>query len=929
MTARQARFEGRGWLQGACALARCALAALLCGAAAGPWAAELRLGLLADAPPHQVWPAGGPPGGADLELLEALAAPLGLTVRPLRYDDAARLEADLRAGRLDIAGSMRRSAERDAALAFTPPYARLRHGLLARAELPLAALAPDLAGRSIAVVSGSDAEAGADRFFPLAPRVVVADLAEAIDAVASGRADATLQPLPALIEQVERRRLDGLQVARSFELPDGGLHFALAPQRAELAAALGRELGALPAGRFDALLAHWSARPLLLRLAADGHAPAPAALAALARRAPLRAALVGGDRPFAFAGPDGRPVGLSVDVLDAVLRRLGLPPAQWQQLEPAALAEALRSGRVDLVVGLDESAVWVDVLRFVGPIVDHPVVLVARRDAGAFDLTQLDGHRLALPPAHPARALVEARHAAVELVACGTLADCIDTVARGDAEATLTDVVSAAIAQAERTRGEVQIAGSVEALVRTQAIGVAARHAEFVPLFKGALDAVVASELPTLRKRWFGRPPPAEVARRVLWQAAPWAAGVLALLGAAWWAHSRRLRREIRRTRDAQAAAERARQASERFTTFLAHEVRNSLHSVIAGTELLRSARQVTPTIIGSLGESARSTLGLLNNLLDRDRLEAGRLRLHLEPARLEPLLRSVAVEMLPAALAKQLALQTVAPATDPLLSLDTLRVQQVLRNLIANAVKYSEAGEITVEAQVRPQPGEPPCCRVELSVRDQGPGIAPAQREHLFERYATAEGHGASASGTGLGLALCRDLARLMGGELLIDSAPGEGTTATLRWVAPLAPVAAPAVVAAASTAQGGRRLLLVEDAEVYAMLLERALEQQGIEVQPAASAARARELLATQPFDLVLSDLHLGDGDAFEVLAAARSVPTVPVLAVMSAEIDEAVATRLRAAGAQAVFKKSGDVALLARQLLQHPALHTLIAA
>lgn len=926
MTARQARFDGRRWLRGVRALACCALAAGLGVAAVGAWATELRFGLLADAPPHQVWPAGGTPGGADLELLEAVAAPLCLTVRPIRYDAAARLEADLRAGRLDIAGSMRRSPERDAALAFTVPYGRLRHGLLARVELPLAALAPDLAGRSIAVVAGSPAEAGADRLFPLAPRVVVADLAEAIDAVAGGRADATLQPLPALIEQVERRRLDGLQVARSFELPDGGLHFALPPQHAELAAALGHAIEALPAGRFDALLAHWSARPALLRLApAEAPAAAPAAVAALAARAPLRAALVGGDRPFAFVGDRGQPAGLSVDVLDAVLRRLGLPPAQWMQIEAQALPEALREGRVDLVVGLDESAAWVDVLRFVGPIVDHPVVLVARRDAGAFDLTQLAGRRLALPPAHPARPLVEARHAAIELVACGTLTQCIDAVARGDAEATLTDVVSAAIAQAERPRGEVQIAGSVEALVRTQAIGVAVRHAEFVPLFKGALDAVVASELPALRKRWFGRPPPAEVARRVLWQAAPWAAGVLALLGAAWWAHSRRLRREIRRTRDAQTAAERARLASERFTTFLAHEVRNSLHSVIAGTELLRSARQVTPTIVGSLGESARSTLGLLNNLLDRDRLEAGRLRLHLEPARLEPLLRSVAVEMLPAALAKRLALQTIAPASDPLLQMDTLRVQQVLRNLIANAVKYSEAGEITVEAQVHPQPDEPPRCRVELSVRDQGPGIAPAQRERLFERYATGDGPGASASGTGLGLALCRDLARLMGGELRIDSAPGRGTTATLCWVAPLAPEVAPA--AAAPT--DGRRLLLVEDAEVYAMLLERALDQHGIAVQPAASAARARELLATQSFDLVLSDLHLGDGDAFEVLAAAGRAQPRPVLAVMSAEIDEAVATRLRDAGAQAVFKKSGDVALLARQLLQHPALQAVAAA
>lgn len=882
----------------------------------------LRYGVLADFPPYQIWPEGGLPGGADLDLLHALAQQHGHAIQPLRYTDASRLEADLRAGLIDVASSMTRNPARDAALYFSPAYTRMQQALLTRADAPIGALAPDLGDRSIAVVGGGSGQDHVDRLFPLAPRVVVGGVAEAIEAVAAGRADATLQPLPVLVDLIERRRLGGLQVARRFELPGGALHFAFTAGRRDTGLALSALLAGSDPAQFDATLQRWSARPNLLR-AGGLLEPDAQQRAALQRLGPLRVALLADERPFAFRPPDAaQPVGIDVDMLTLTLARLGLPAPTWQRLDAAELPAALQRGEIDLVLGLGESAAWATALRFIGPILEYPMVLIGKREGGVYDLGQLGGLRLALPTAHFGRALVESRHASIEIVDCAQLADCVEAVARGQAEATMADVVAAAIALAEKPRADVQIIGAVEALTRTRSIGIAARHAALVPLFRNALDGAVADELQTVKARWLGRPPPAEVVKRVLRQAAPWVAGSLALLFAAWWWHSSALRREVKRTRAAQQLAERARGASERFVTFLAHEVRNSLHSVIAGAELLRSARQVTPTIAASLGESARSTLNLLNNLLDRDRLEAGRLSLHLEPARLDPLLRSVAVEMLPAALAKQLVLQARPLASDPLLRIDALRVQQVLRNLVANAIKYSHAGEITIEARCETLPDDPARRAIELRVSDQGPGIAPADQGRLFERYFTVAGpDGAEQpAGTGLGLALCRDLARLMGGDLLIESEPGRGTTAVLLWQAEIEP----AVEAAAAPA-APLRFLLVEDAEVYGMLLERALAAEGLPVAVAGSLTRARELLAQRAFDVLLTDLHLGDGDAHAVIAAARDAggDRPPTLVVMSAEVDENGARALRDAGAQAVLKKTGDVALFVRQLLQHPAL------
>lgn len=879
---------------------------------------ELRYGVLADFAPFQFWPEGSDPGGADLEMLRRIAPALGKRIRPQRYTDYAELERDLREGRLDLASSVARTPAREAAFAFTAPYALIEQAVVTRSGEASGSLAADLAGRRLAVVSGYASESTARELFPLAQQVAVRNIEDGLRAVLDGRADVLIEAQPVIVDAIERQRLPGLRIARSLALPGGALHFAAPKSQADLLDSLSAALAGMDDTTRELIVRRWSARPQFARRA-EALRLSEAERNQLAALPPLNVALVDARLPFAAFDADGRPQGLSVDVLRSMLGRLGVRIGEFR---PATASEALgmmQRGEADLALGLQQATALSDALQFVGPYIDHPLVLLGRPEGSAWGLDQLSGRKLALPAVHFARPLIGARYPGIELVACDPLPACVELVGRGRAEAMLVDVVSAALLLAETPRSDVQITGAVGGLRQEHSIAVSMRRAALLPLMQRSLDLTVADDLLEAKRRWLARPSPTRIAEQLLWRSLPWIAAALALLFAAWWWHSSALRREVRRTRAAQARAEQARAASERFVTFLAHEVRNSLHSVIAGAELLRSARQVPPTVAGSLGASARSTLGLLNNLLDRDRLEAGRLSLHLEPARLEPLLKSVAVEMLPAALAKQLALQHGAPAHDPLLRIDALRVQQILRNLVANAIKYSDQGQIAIEARCEPLPGEPARCAIELRVRDQGPGIAQEDLGRLFEPYFMVGGSSTHGS-SGLGLALCRDLARLMGGELTIESERGRGSTAVLAWQAEVEDEAPGSRIDAAP-----RRFLLVEDAEVYAMMLERALSAQGLPVTVAGSLARASELLARQHFDVVLTDLNLGDGDAHAVIAAAGATPgaAAPIIVVMSAELEELQVRALREAGVQAVLKKTGDVALFVRQLLQHPAL------
>ena len=869
----------------------------LAGAAEGPvW----RYGLLASYPPFQVWPEGGWPGGADLDLLRKAAQAAGGRIEPVRYTDFALLLADLQAGRLDVASAMSRTPERDRLLVFSPPYARVEQLMVVRAadgDVPLSA---DLAGRRVAVVAGYASAVQVARLFPFAPLVRVPDLESGLRALGEGRADLFIESAPAIAETLDRLQLPDLRIARPVVLGSDELHLAAAAARVAQLAPLADALMALDPAERQAAVDRWSAAAPLARVArltlsADEQAR-------LAGLPPLQVAVVAAQAPFSLAGPDGRAQGLAVETLAAALRHLGLPEPDWRLMTADAALAALRSGAADLALGLPEAASRTSGVGFAGPFIEHPLVLVARRSSGLWSLEQMGGRRLAMPSLQVPQTLLLARFPRVTPVACETVSDCLRRVETGQADAMTADVVSLALVMGSSGFSELQIVGTAGDLRHERGVAVSPGQRALVPLLQRALDVTGAAELPAIKKRWLERPPPQQLARTLLRDAAPWVLGTLALLMLAWWWHSAGLRAEVARTRAARAEAERAAAAANRFIAFLAHEVRNSLHSVIAATELLRGERGVAPTVAEPLGQSARSTLALLNGLLDRERLAAGALTLDPGPARLGAVVGAVVQEMGPAAQLAGVELQLPAH-TDVWLRLDTLRVQQVLRNLLSNAIKYAGPGVVRLAWSFEGADS------VRLSVIDQGPGLTPAQRETLFQPFRSA-GPGRPDS-AGLGLALGRDLARTLGGDLVLETPPEGGVAAHFSFRAERLPEhpAEPAPAGARA-----RRVLRVEDAEVYALLLQRALEARGWQVSAVASVAAARACLVAEPFELLLTDLHLPDGSAAEVLEAAVRPGLRRV--VMSADVD---AQARSVAGADEVVAKIADVQLFVDRLLE----------
>ncbi len=605
--------------------------------------------------------------------------------------------------------------------------------------------------------------------------------------------------------------------------------------------------------------------------------------------------------PYEFTNSGGHFVGVVADYLDIIRYKLGTRFQVTQLPDFGAVESKLRKKELDVVLAVARSADREEFLGFTRPYLQYVNVIVTRDDYSFVSgLKDFQENRVAVVEGHSSKQLAARVYPNFNVTAYSNLLDGLMAVSTGKTDGLVDDIFPIVYTIRSRQISNLKIATAVEKALQPEGFSVGVRKdwPELVGILDKVLTTISHEEQREISQKWLSVRYEDKIDYRAIWTAL----AVFSSIFLAGVFHIRQLGKQRKALLAARAEAEAANRSKDQFLANMSHELRTPLHAILGYADLVRGGSLAEPSRIEALAtiaSSGRHLLSLINDLLDLSRIRSGHLELHTAPVQLAALFEEIAAMVRIEAHRKGLNFFLEAPADLPeAVEADGKRLRQILLNLLGNAIKFTDAGGVTLGVQCTPAGDE----KVELrvSVRDTGVGIAAKDAGRIFAPFEQAADGQKQESGAGLGLAITRELARLMDGDVEVDSEPGKGSQ--FRFTVTLPVVRAQSGAVAAHDAivgyHGARRhILVVDDQEENRRLLLELLESLGFGVRLAEGARQAIERVRLDPPDLIVMDLRMPGMDGVAAARAIRAIPGLENIAIVAASASSADLERAQA--------------------------------
>ena len=887
----------------------------------------IRVGVLPNRRPLDILEKDGRHSGMGGEFLALLGKRLGIEFRAVSVADRADLAERLQRRELDMTTLITTNPDRATYLAFTRPVFSMPWVIVTAADAAFITGARDLRGKRVAVFEGSAAHLTLRERFPAVKLVMVESDAAGLAAIAQGGADALAAPLATVSPVIQQEYSSTMKVAAPLPEVPSDFVMGVRSDWAPLRDILDKGIASITDEEQGAIRSRWLG--VTYSLALDWR------------------------RYLGVLIPVASTVGLVILVIVIWNRRLRSQIARRRTAEAAlsdqlAFQEALFDTVPSALFFKDAQG------RYIGCNRAYEEMFGVRRG-------ELMGKTLLDCFPNVPRAEREAMHAEqlrtlevrgsqfTELQvrhADGTIHDALSWARTFDlADGRLGGLLGALVDITDRKEAERRLAAQFRTLqtileampdgaaLVDRSMQVAVSNERFWTLLDLPRERFGSGAVPfealvrfNVERGEYGAIDPDTVGERVI-QAARQAGPhheertrpdgtVLDIRGAPlpdggfvrFYADITERKRAERALAAAKEAAVDANRAKSSFLATMSHEIRTPMNGVLGMLELLSlTALEVEQrATLSTARESARSLLGIIDDILDVSKIEAGRLELRPEPTSIADVVESVYLVYSVAASAKNLLLiRTVDARLSPALVVDPLRLRQILNNFTSNAIKFTVEGhvELRVDLVERREGWD----LVRFSVSDTGIGVSPENQKKLFQPFVQAEADTTRRfGGTGLGLAICRRLAEMMDGAVEMQSKVGKGTTMYLTLALPigdpalLRPIvgsgqsptqaalkgrrAAPTVVQAETE---GTLVLVVDDHPTNRSLLERQLRALGYAAESAENGAVALERWRSGRYGIVVTDCHMPEMDGYDLARAirgeeaARGTARVPVIA------------------------------------------------